>query len=198
MTVLKGRKFCTTIDEQIVFSQLEYSESAVWSLFLASGYLKADSYRFNEEFGIEEYELNTANIARLMFEMYAEPSTSFGDIARYFAENNILIYGKELNRGFISQFLRSPIYAQADLELYEFFKGQGAVVVNDAAGFAGTNGCYLYQGRAVIFYWLSPTTSWDGAIRLSFPEYASFLLRALLPPQLQVQSRYSIIPSIFV
>ena len=56
----------------------------------------------------------TANIARLMFEMYAEPSTSFGDIARYFAENNILIYGKELKRGFISQRLRNPIYAQAD------------------------------------------------------------------------------------
>ncbi len=91
----------------------------------------------------------TANIARLMFEMYAEPSMSFGDIARYFAENNILIYGKELKRGFISQLLRNPIYAQADLELYEFFKGQGAVVVNDAADFAGTNGCYLYQGRDV-------------------------------------------------
>ena len=90
-----------------------------------------------------------ANIARLMFEMYAEPSTSFGDIARYFAENNILIYGKELKRGFISQLLRNPIYAQADLELYEFFKGQGAVVVNNAADFAGTNGCYLYQGRDV-------------------------------------------------
>ena len=57
---------------------------------------------------------DTANIARLMFEMYAEPSTSFGDIARYFAENNILIYGKELKRGFISQRLRNPIYAQAD------------------------------------------------------------------------------------
>ena len=40
-------------------------------------------------------------------------------------------------------------HAQADLELYEFFKGQGAVVVNDAADFAGTNGCYLYQGRDV-------------------------------------------------
>ncbi len=57
----------------------------------------------------------TANIARLMFEMYAEPSTSFGDIARYFAENNILIYSKELKRGSISQLLRSPIYAPADL-----------------------------------------------------------------------------------
>ncbi len=77
----------------------------------------------------------TTNIARLMFEMYAEPSTSFGDIARYFAENNILIYDKELKRGFISQLLRNPIYAQAGLELYEFFKGQGAVVVNDAAEF---------------------------------------------------------------
>ena len=91
----------------------------------------------------------TANIARLMFEMYAEPSTSFGDIARYFAQEGILVYDKELRRGFISQMLRNPIYAQADLELYEFFKGQGAVVVNEAADFAGTNGCYLYQGRDV-------------------------------------------------
>ena len=45
--------------------------------------------------------------------------------------------------------LRNPVYAQADLEMYEFFKSQGAVVVNDAADFAGTNGCYLYQGRDV-------------------------------------------------
>ena len=35
------------------------------------------------------------------------------------------------------------------MELYEFFKGQGAAVINDAADFAGTNGCYLYQGRDV-------------------------------------------------
>ena len=38
--------------------------------------------------------------------------------------------------------------------MYEFFKSQGTVVVNDAADFAGTNGCgtngcYLYQGRDV-------------------------------------------------
>jgi hypothetical protein len=31
--------------------------------------------------------------------------------------------------------------------MYEFFKSQGAAIVNDAADFAGTNGCYLYQGR---------------------------------------------------
>ena len=91
----------------------------------------------------------TADIAKLMFEMYSQPGTSFGDIARYFADEGILIYGKEMKRGFISQLLRNPIYAQADLDMYEFFKSQGAVVVNEATDFAGTNGCYLYQGRDV-------------------------------------------------
>ena len=90
-----------------------------------------------------------ANHVRLMFEMYAEPETSFGDITRYFEEQGIKIYGKSLTRPFLSQLLRNPVYAQADLEIYEFFKSQGAVVVNDAADFAGTNGCYLYQGRDV-------------------------------------------------
>lgn len=67
--LLEGRKLCTTIDEQIIFSQLEYSESAVWSLFLASGYLKADHYRLNEELGIEEYELSLTNKeVRITFE----------------------------------------------------------------------------------------------------------------------------------
>ena len=90
-----------------------------------------------------------ANHVRLMFEMYDEPETSFGDITRYFEEQGIKIYGKSLTRPFLSQLLRNPVYAQADLEMYEFFKSQGAVVVNDAADFAGTNGCYLYQGRDV-------------------------------------------------
>lgn len=91
----------------------------------------------------------TANLARLMLEMYAEPETSFGDIARYFAEQDIKVYDKDLTRGFLSQLLRNPVYAEADLELYEFFKSQGAAIINDPADFAGTNGCYLYQGRDV-------------------------------------------------
>ena len=41
------------------------------------------------------------------------------------------------------------MYKRQDLELYEFFKSQGAAIVNDASDFAGTNGCYLYQGRDV-------------------------------------------------
>lgn len=67
--LLKGKRFCTEIDEQIVFSQLDYSENAVWSLLLASGYLKADHYHFNEELGRAEYELALTNKeVRVMFE----------------------------------------------------------------------------------------------------------------------------------
>ena len=89
-----------------------------------------------------------ANI-RLMFEMYAQPTTSYGDITRYFAEQGILFNGKELIRPTLAQMLRNPVYVQADLDVYEFFKSQGTIIVNDAADFTGMNGCYLYQGRDV-------------------------------------------------
>ena len=89
-----------------------------------------------------------ANI-RLMFEMYAQPTTSYGDITRYFAEQGILFHGKELIRPTLAQMLRNPVYVQADLDVYEFFKSQGTVIVNDVADFTGMNGCYLYQGRDV-------------------------------------------------
>ena len=80
-----------------------------------------------------------ANI-RLMFEMYAQPTTSYGDITRYFAEQGILFHGKELIRPTLAQMLRNPVYVQADLDVYEFFKSQGTVIVNDVADFTGMNG----------------------------------------------------------
>ena len=88
-----------------------------------------------------------ADIIRLIFEMYSEPKTSYGDVVRYLTEQNILFYGKELIRPTLAQMLRNPVYVQADLEVYEFFKSQGTVIVNNAADFTGINGCYLYQGR---------------------------------------------------
>ena len=38
--LLAGKPLVSTIDEQIVFSQLDENENAIWSLLLASGYLK--------------------------------------------------------------------------------------------------------------------------------------------------------------
>ena len=61
-----------------------------------------------------------------------QPTTSYGDITRYFAEQGILFHGKELIRPTLAQMLRNPVYVQADLDVYEFFKSQGTVKIGRA------------------------------------------------------------------
>ncbi|MGN0392895.1 MAG: PD-(D/E)XK nuclease domain-containing protein, partial [Bariatricus sp.] len=59
-----GETIRTPIDEQIVYNQLDNNESAIWSLLLASGYLKVLSYEREEllEYGEEaKYELALTN-----------------------------------------------------------------------------------------------------------------------------------------
>lgn len=67
--LLKGKSFHTVIDEQIVFDQLECRTSALWSLFLASGYLKIEHYEFNVDKRKPEYDLKLTNLeVQCMFE----------------------------------------------------------------------------------------------------------------------------------
>lgn len=71
--LLAGQMFHTIIDEQIVFSQLDRKTSAVWSLLLASGYLRVENHVFYEESGKTEYDLKLTNKeVRLMFEQMIE------------------------------------------------------------------------------------------------------------------------------
>ncbi|MEH2952022.1 AAA family ATPase [Candidatus Merdisoma sp. JLR.KK011] len=68
---LLGKSFHVQFDEQIVFSQLDRKESAVWSLLLASGYLRMKSYVLKG--GRTTYELVLTNEeVRLMFEEMIE------------------------------------------------------------------------------------------------------------------------------
>ena len=87
------------------------------------------------------------DFAELMYQMYAEPSSSYGDITRYFVKNSIDVYGKALQRAFISKLLRNPVYVQADMDIYEYFKAQGVKIESPPEMFTGDNSCYLYQGR---------------------------------------------------
>ncbi len=59
--LLSGGTLHTQIDEQIVFNQLDYNGNAVWSLLLACGYLRLVSYRIDEEWGTEDFELAITN-----------------------------------------------------------------------------------------------------------------------------------------
>lgn len=71
--LLQGGTFYTEIDEQIVFNQLDYRLGAVWSLLLASGYLKVESYEIEEDSAKERYGLRLTNReVRRMFEQMIE------------------------------------------------------------------------------------------------------------------------------
>ena len=59
--LLKGEHLYKEIDEQIIFNQLDSDENAIWSLFLASGYLKSENHTLNEETGADLYELALTN-----------------------------------------------------------------------------------------------------------------------------------------
>ena len=59
--LLNGETLHTKIDEQIVFNQLDNNEYAIWSLLLASGYLKVERYELDENTGNTEYDLKLTN-----------------------------------------------------------------------------------------------------------------------------------------
>lgn len=52
----------------------------------------------------------------------------------------------------ISDILRNPIYVRADTRIREYFLANGSVVMDSAASYRATNGCYLYDsaGESVL------------------------------------------------
>ena len=69
-TLLRGESIICPIDEQIVYNQLNGSKAAVWSLLVASGYLKVLDYEDMKTVErIPNYELTITNgEVRIMFE----------------------------------------------------------------------------------------------------------------------------------
>ncbi len=68
------------IDEQIVYTQLSTKRNAVWSLLLASGYLKVVDTVFVERIGRRQYKLALTNKeVRLMFEDIVRDWFSWND-----------------------------------------------------------------------------------------------------------------------
>ncbi len=59
--LLDGRTLTTEIDEEVVFDQLQGDRDAIWSLLLASGYLRVEGQRFDQETGIWTYTLKLTN-----------------------------------------------------------------------------------------------------------------------------------------
>lgn len=70
--LLSGRTFWVQIDEQIIFNQLGRKESAIWSLLLASGYLRIKNLSIdNRDRTVYELALTNREVS-LMFEQLVE------------------------------------------------------------------------------------------------------------------------------
>lgn len=71
LQLMQGEPLKTHLDEQVVYNLLDDDENAVWSLLLASGYLKVGAYlmeQTEEDEWTESYELEITNYeVKLMF-----------------------------------------------------------------------------------------------------------------------------------
>ena len=108
--LLKGKTFRTQIDEQIVFSQLDQRQSAIWSLLLASGYLKVVEYTIDSDTGRQEYELALTNMeVRIMFEnmikdWFAQFTPAYNEFIKALLQGNVKAMNTYMNRVAVTTF----------------------------------------------------------------------------------------------
>ena len=111
--LLRGETIRTPIDEQIVYNQLKGNEPAIWSLLLASGYLKVIAY---DDMGCLEpgeeqmYELALTNYeVRLMFEgmvrgWFSDAKEDYSDFVQALLVGDIKAMNVYMNRVALSTF----------------------------------------------------------------------------------------------
>lgn len=97
--LLEGRELVTEIDEEIIFEQLGKKKNAIWSLLLASGYLKADKVCMDEQTDRYIYHLSITNReVRMMFEnmirdWFSDEDVPYNEFVRALLRDDV----KEMN-----------------------------------------------------------------------------------------------------
>lgn len=102
-TLLDGKCIQAKIDEQIVFNQLDGNVNAIWSLLLASGYLKVERRDFSPRTGISEYHLSLTNFeVRITFEgmietWFKDAGTGYNEFIRALLMGDVKSMNKYMN-----------------------------------------------------------------------------------------------------
>ncbi|MCI8725602.1 MAG: AAA family ATPase [Hungatella sp.] len=108
--LLKGEHLYKEIDEQIIFDQLDADENAIWSLLLASGYLKVESYTFDEYMGADMYELALTNKeVQIMFQKmirkwFTRSGTIYNGFIRALLQDDVKSMNAYMNRVALAMF----------------------------------------------------------------------------------------------
>ena len=102
--LLAGTPLSIDLDEEIIFDQLPQKRGAVWSLLLASGYLKVLSRQFDEKSGRFAYQLQLTNReVRMMFEdmvrdWFSNESVPYNAFLQAFLLNDTDYMNEYMNR----------------------------------------------------------------------------------------------------
>lgn len=176
--LLLGEHIKTPIDEQIVYNQLNGNEKAIWSLLLASGYLKVISYEKYQDEVVRsqpEYELALTNTeVRLMFERmirdwFSEVEVEYNDFVKALLLGDTDAMNEYMNRvsvGIFSSFdtgKRASAYTEPERFYHGFvlgliveLQGRYAIASNRESGF----------GRYDVI--LEPISGEDDAVIIEF------------------------------
>ena len=110
--LLRRECIYTEIDEQIVYDQLDIDENAIWSLMLASGYLKVNNSRVtetNDEWD-QVYELSVTNfevlvmLKKLVRSWFAPSASNYNEFIKALLQDDIKAMNLYMNRIALSMF----------------------------------------------------------------------------------------------
>mgnify|MGYP004522415729 FL=1 len=102
--LLQDKEIVENFDEQIVFNQLDVDESAIWSLLMASGYLKAVEVEYRGELMKPWYHLKITNFeTKCMFETlfaawFRNATASYNKFIKAMIDNDLEIMNYYMNR----------------------------------------------------------------------------------------------------
>lgn len=141
--LLAGEHLLIPIDEQIVYDQLVGDEKGIWSLLVASGYLKVISY---EEYGTEEviepkYELALTNLeVKIMFRnmisrWFRDASAEYNDFVQALLMGDVKSMNRYMNRVALKTFSYFDTGKQpSGAEPERFYHGFVLGLIIDLAG----------------------------------------------------------------
>ena len=93
--LLNGEQIVVHFDEQIIFSQLEQDENAIWSLLVASGYLKVESVEYRGLILEPWYHLSITNLettsmfSNMLKGWFAPASANYNEFVRALLQGNV-------------------------------------------------------------------------------------------------------------
>lgn len=93
--LMEGKTLTTRLDEEIIFDQLGKKQGAIWSMFLASGYLKVVERVFKEESGSFLYTLELTNkevmlmFRNMIHDWFAQDDVPYNEFIRALLQDDI-------------------------------------------------------------------------------------------------------------